>query len=197
MLALNSPRWQELEHARGDGSDIPTLLRLLEEQRTDANAQMEQDLWHQLWDRLEHQLTVYEASYATVPHLIRIVSLSNRLPSSEFFLLPAVIEVSRKLGLGDAIPEDLAAAYHQAVRQIPLIVGQFTHLDWDADLSRSIIAALAVAKGQVLLADIIIDLRPDSIEEYYQWKGWTYHKGFGPDSDTHSVDSGFDTSDSE
>jgi hypothetical protein len=176
MLALDSPRWHALEHARGDGGDIPALLRQLEALRPFPPSQAEEELWDLLWDRLEHQFTVFDASYAAVPHLIRITALSNDAPHYNFFLLPAAIEISRGLGYGRPLPDDLTTAYHHAIQQLPHLASQFASVPWDENLTRSIATAVAVAKGHILLADIIMDLRPESVEEYYQWKGWSYHK---------------------
>src|SRR6266496_4170939 len=178
MLALDSPRWNTLWHARGEGGDIPALLRRLEAQRSLPSSQTEKNLWDMLWDRLEHQMTVYNASYATVPHLIRIAGLSNHPPRYDFFLLPAAVEVNRGLGYGEPLPDDIAEAYHQAIQQLPHLASRFVDAPWDEALTRSIATALAVAKGHVLLADIVMDLRPEAIEAYYQWKGWKYHKQY-------------------
>jgi hypothetical protein len=176
MLPLDSPRWHELWHARGDGDDIPALLRQLEAQRSLPPSQTEEDLWDLLWDRLEHQFTVYDASYAAVPHLMRIAGLSNKNPHYSFFLLPAAIEIRRAMGYGRPLPDDLANAYHHAIQQLPHLASQFVDAPWDEALTRSIATAVTVAKGHILLADIVMDLRPETIEEYYQWKGWSYHK---------------------
>jgi hypothetical protein len=188
MLALDSPRWNTLWHARGEGGDIPGLLRQLEAQRSTSFSQTEIELWDMLWDRLEHQMTVYDASYAAVPHLVRIASLSSHAPGYDFFLLPAIVEVHRRLGYGEPLPDDLAESYRHAIQQLPQLASQFVDVPWDEALTRSIATALAVAKGHVLLADIIRDLRPETIEAYYQWKGWKYHRKY-LDSLKNSTDS--------
>src|SRR5262245_12736575 len=131
MLALDSPRWNSLEHARGNGGDIPNLLRQLEARRSLLFSQTDKDLWDRLWDRLEHQFTVYDSSYAAVPHLVRIVGLSKLVPHYEFFLLPAAIEIRRALGYGDPLPNDLAAAYHHAIQQLPHFASRFVDAPWD------------------------------------------------------------------
>jgi len=178
MLALDSPRWNTLEHARGNGGDIPDLLGQLEAQRSLPFSQIEKDVWDRLSDRLEHQFTVYDAAYAAVPHLIRIAGLSNLPPRYEFFLFPAVIEICRALGYGDPLPDDLADAYHHAIQQLPHLASRFVDARWDEPLTRSIATAVAVAKGHILLADIVMDLRPETLEEYYQWKGWKHHQEY-------------------
>jgi hypothetical protein len=178
MLALDSSRWHELWHARGDGNDIPALLRQLEVQRSLSPSQTEENLWDLLWDRLEHQFTVYDASYAAVPHLIRIAALSDKNPHYSYFLLPAAIEISRAMGYGRPLPDDLAAAYHYAIHQFPNLASRFVDTPWDEALTRGIAAAVAVAKGHILLANTVMDLRPETIEEYYQWKGWNFHKRY-------------------
>jgi hypothetical protein len=177
MLHLDSPRWNSLTHAYGSGQDIPPLLQQLAAHRHLPPSEPEDRTWHALWDRLEHQFTVYDASYAAIPHLIQIAQQSPHHPRSDYFLLPAAIEVRRALGYGEPFPADLTDAYHHAIQQVPQVVALFVTEPWDAALSRSIAAALAVAKGHILLADIVMDLRPEAIEEYYLWRGWTYHHG--------------------
>ena len=70
LLKLESPRWSSLRHAFGSAEDIPSLIRALNaDPKTDAST----CAWEQLWTRVHHQGSVYDASYATVPHLVQIV----------------------------------------------------------------------------------------------------------------------------
>jgi hypothetical protein len=59
-----------------------------------------------------------------------------------------------------------------------VLASRFVDAPWDEELTRSIATAIAVAKGHILLADIVMDLRPETIEAYYQWKGWKYHQQY-------------------
>jgi hypothetical protein len=65
-MELNDPRWASLKGGYGVPFDPrPALFQLAD--GTDI-----QGAWGQLWDGLHHQGDVGEASYACVPHLVRI-----------------------------------------------------------------------------------------------------------------------------
>jgi hypothetical protein len=64
VIPLDSPRWSELKHAHGDGSDLPEILGRL----SDGDAEAMDDLFGSIC----HQGTTYTASYAAVPHLAEI-----------------------------------------------------------------------------------------------------------------------------
>ena len=78
MLALDDPRWGELEHAYGSAADVPGLLRELAASPAPTGSYSGEP-WFSLWSRLCHQDEVYAASYATVPHVVEI-ALSHRGP---------------------------------------------------------------------------------------------------------------------
>jgi hypothetical protein len=64
VLGLDDPRWNNLDHAYGPAGNIPGLLRALE--------RGEQELWDELVPALCHQGCVFTATYAAVPHIVRI-----------------------------------------------------------------------------------------------------------------------------
>jgi hypothetical protein len=66
MLSLDDKRWQDLEGSYRTRFDPRPLLSELE---ADKNAKA---VWHDLWEELHHQGDVGVASYAAVPHLVRI-----------------------------------------------------------------------------------------------------------------------------
>lgn len=66
MLSFDDPRWGELRGGyRMPFDPRPALAQLA------AGGDVE-DAWHELWENLHHQGDVGEASYAAVPHLVRI-----------------------------------------------------------------------------------------------------------------------------
>ena len=71
MLTGDDERWSALEHAYGEASDIPVLLRQL------ANFPPHEDHraepYFSLWSALCHQGDVYSASYAAVPEIISLI----------------------------------------------------------------------------------------------------------------------------
>ena len=66
MLSLNDERWQNLDGGYRTQFDPTSLLSQLE------SGQGSKAAWHELWEGLHHQGDVGEASYAAVPHLVRI-----------------------------------------------------------------------------------------------------------------------------
>lgn len=162
MLALNSQEWSLLRHAYGPASDTPALLRQV---AADPRPVADEGAppWEPLWSRLCHQDDVYTASYAAVPHLVKIARTTQGTIDFSFLLLPACIEISRRKGRGPAVPESLADAYHRAVRG--LADGVFRHAaeDWDDSMARAAAAALVVAKGHASLGDALVNLDADLI----------------------------------
>ncbi len=65
MLPLNDPLWKKLDDAHRD-RDIPALLSRLAETWDDEAAKS------LFWDCLCHQETCYAATYAAIPHLLKI-----------------------------------------------------------------------------------------------------------------------------
>ena len=73
MLDLDSDRWKGLSHCYGGAGDVPGLIRQLA-------VYPSEDVWERLWSCLCHQGDVYPASYAAVPHVVRI---AEELPIPE------------------------------------------------------------------------------------------------------------------
>ena len=136
MLALNDPLWGRLQHAYGPATDIPALLKQLQ-----SSTGPDQGPWDGLWSRLCHQGDVYTA-----------------------FALPAAIEIARARGRGQPIQGDIADAYYAAVARLADAVLGHRGEPWDRQLVRSAATALAVAKGDIDLAEAIFELDEDWIE---------------------------------
>jgi len=65
MLELSDPLWKKLDAAFRD-TDIPRALWQL------ADAWSDEIATSLFWDTLCHQGTCYDATYAVVPHLLKI-----------------------------------------------------------------------------------------------------------------------------
>lgn len=70
MLSLDSQQWSELDHAYGSAENVPKWLRGLES----GNRKGALD---EIWSALCHQYSVYSASVAAVPHIVRIAQKAN------------------------------------------------------------------------------------------------------------------------
>lgn len=167
MLDLDSPRWHELDHAYGKASDIPALLRQLE---ANPDVQGDSKPWESLWSSLCHQTTVYPASYAAVPHLVRIASLAQDPPAVDYFCLPAMIERGRDVPGTPQFPADLVDAYFDAIKHLPLLIPRLATAEWDEPTARYIAACLVGLKGHSDLSMLIDTMDPDEIEAYDEFK---------------------------
>jgi hypothetical protein len=187
MLDLESPYWAELTHAFGTAAkshsvpttwfagegesdfevvvDIPSLLRQLESSPVSASDDWKADPWYSLWGTLCHQGDVYTASYAAVPHMVRIAIDLNVLPDWQFFGLPASIEIGRARGRGPEVPEALAEPYYAALRDLHVLAYRNRDREWNELLSRAIAAALVTSKGHALLGETIFELSPDAVRD--------------------------------
>ena len=103
-----------------------------------------------------------------VPHMVNI-ALSCSGPCAWNFLgLPASIEVARARD-SVAVPPDLAAAYRASISLLPDVVAAHSAEPWDHVFTQAAAAALAVAHGQVRLADAFLELGPDTTERFMRW----------------------------
>jgi hypothetical protein len=166
MLPLDSPKWSQLRHAYGDASNIPEMLRQLES--FPPHEGYEAPPYFMLWSSLCHQDDVYTASYAAVPHIIRILALAPTRAHWDFFLLPTSIEISRWRGRGPEIPAELSDAYLSALQRVPALAAAAAATQWDELHCRAVAAAIVVAKGQPALGQVILELDPDSAREFMQ-----------------------------
>ena len=120
MIELDSPRWQELQDAYGPATRIPELLRQLESDtspKSSANAEP----WFSLWSALCHQGDAYTASFAAVPHIVRIGTAATGAIDPSFFHLPRAIELARVGGKAPAIPDDVVSDYVQSLLKLSRI----------------------------------------------------------------------------
>jgi hypothetical protein len=155
MLSLDDPRWRSLSHAYGEASDIPGLLRQLE--TAAAPEQYRSEPWFSLWSALCHQSDVYLASYAAVPHFVRLCQGASQGGRIELLHLVAWIEACRHRSAAPPIPEDLAGAYHDAIARLPALIATCFEQVWDDGTSRILAGALVIAKGNPRLGMAILD----------------------------------------
>jgi hypothetical protein len=162
MLSLNSPVWSTLRHAYGSASDVPELLRQLESfPKSEGNAEP----WFSIWSALAHQGDVYTASFAAVPHVIRILSSDPSAASFDFFQFPAWVEICRQRHAMD-LPEDLAGDYVAALTKLGSLVCAVIDRTWDRDFLVCALATLAVSKGFAVVGEAILELDDSTAEAF-------------------------------
>ena len=165
MLALNSSRWTELQHAYGSATDTPGLLRNLD---TLPDSDGKSEPWFSLWSSLAHQGDVYSASFAAVPHVVRALSSAPDSASTVYFQFPAWVEVCRKKR-GVAIPQDLEASYLAVLSELPSLVAAAAVRPWDSDFTACALGAVAAAKGNAKVAEAVMELTPEVAGAFLEW----------------------------
>ena len=105
-MELDDPGWASLLGAYRIPYDPRGALRALERGENPAVA------WRELWDELYHQGDVGEASYAAVPHLVRIYA--RRARDWNTYALAAMIDEARRDGRNPDVPANLRDGYEVA-----------------------------------------------------------------------------------
>jgi hypothetical protein len=164
MLPLDDPRWSELKGGYKVPYDPSDALRRLESG---------EDVWNELWQELHHQGDVGEASYATVPHLVRIAkSLPHR--DWNFYGLISTIEVERHRKSNPPLPSWLAQAYVEAMRDLLELAFSDLRSVEDRVTIRSLLGAIALAKGDLKLGALISHSDDSEINEVLeQYDAWS------------------------
>src|SRR5574341_423860 len=85
MIPLDEARWKELNGWYQRPYDTSSSLQRLEQG---------ENALHELWNELHRQISVGEASYATVPHLVRIAR-GAAARDWNLYSLVATIEIER------------------------------------------------------------------------------------------------------
>jgi hypothetical protein len=140
MLGFDDKRWDGLKGGyRMPFDPRPLLLRL--ESGEDAEA-----VWHELWEELHHQGDIGEASYAAVPHLVRIYRQTGVLDWNTYAIV-AIIELARGRCKNPDVPKWLEAAYFGAIKELAEIgIAEYPHAKEPEEI-RGILGILAIQKG--------------------------------------------------
>lgn len=165
MLALDDPRWSELQHAYGTAADIPALLKQL---ATLPTSESNKEPWFSIWSALAHQGDVYSASFAAVPHVIEALASAPLTADFSYFQFPAWVEVCRAKN-SVSIPEDIAPAYFESLSRLPALVAAAATRQWDEGFLRCALSAVAAAKGQPAVAEAVLELSPEVASEFMEW----------------------------
>ena len=166
MLQLDDARWAELRHAYGPATDIPALLLQLEETSRSKDAP---DPRFMLWSWLAHQGDIHSASFAAVPHVVRILSgLPAHGQKAEFYHFPTWVEICRQRKTVP-VPEALASDYYAALNKLPILVAAATSQSWDEEFLRAALSAIAAAKGYCSVAEAALELSPKVADEFLEW----------------------------
>jgi hypothetical protein len=140
MLSLDDNRWNSMTGGYRMKCDPRPLLAQLENEQTREKA------WHGLWEELHHQGDVGEASYASVPHLVRIHRASGIVDWNPYAIV-AIIELVRGKGDNPEVPKWLEEDYLRAIRELAEIGAAAIWRTDEPDAVPSILGIIAIAKG--------------------------------------------------
>jgi hypothetical protein len=158
MLSFEDPRWNfMLGGYRVPFDPRPWLSSL--ERGEDRKA-----VWEAFWEDLHHQGDVGEASYATVPYLVRIYRGLGVFDWNAY-AIAGVIELCRGEGQNPPLPEFLQADYFRALQDLAAFgITQFSDARDPEDV-RAILSILALAKGIRLHAKFLLEYGDDELKE--------------------------------
>jgi len=139
MLSLDGKRWTTMLGGYRTPFDPRPLLSKLEAGE-DAAA-----VWHELWNEFHHQGDVGEASYASVPHLVKIYR-KRKFPDWNTYAIVAIIELSRAKGSNPDVPEWLAKDYFLAITELAEIGAAEILAVADPDVVCAILGIIAMVK---------------------------------------------------
>jgi hypothetical protein len=158
--------WSLLEHAYGKASDIPELISQLISFPDESN--YENEPWFTLWSSLYHQGSIYSASFAAVPEIVKFISISPEKVTPSFFSLPSLIEIARDKENME-IDIELLPEYQKAIASLGEHAAKCISLNKSAEIANVATAAFAVSAGLHKCAELIIEVLPADLEETLNW----------------------------
>jgi len=158
MLSFDDDRWNHLKGGYKILFDPRPCLQRLESREDTASA------WHQLWEELHHQGDVGDASYASVPELVRIHR--NGHPADwNLYGIVATIELARTEPRNPKLPDWLKEDYFSSIRELAHMgVNQVFSAD-DPETIRAILSVIAIEKGLRTHGKFLINYSEDELLE--------------------------------
>jgi len=164
VLSLDDPKWKTLTGGYRTAYDASAALRELERGG---------DVWDESWNELHHQGDVGEASYAAVPHLVRI-GADLKVRDFNLWALISTIEVERHRTSNPPLADWLSAGYTKAwvaaCRLAVRDIGEAT----DPDTIQALLGTIAIAKGNLKLGALISNLDSSELDEILEkYNAWS------------------------
>ena len=140
MFRFDDKRWKKLLGGYRTAFDPRPALQNLE-----SNVHVK-EVWHELWEELHHQGDVGDASYAAVPHIVRI-HRKRRLDYWNTYALVATIELARQRGQNPKVPRWLKEDYFRAIQRLAKIATIEVLRAKRPEETRAILSILALARN--------------------------------------------------
>jgi hypothetical protein len=126
------------------------------------SAQNRETAWHELWEELHHQGDVGEASYASVPHLVRIHRTSGILDWNTYAIV-ATIELARGNGNNPEVPKWLEEDYLRAIRELAEMSAAEIWRTEKTEAVRAILGVIAIARGLPTHGRFLVEYSEDEL----------------------------------
>jgi hypothetical protein len=158
MPGFDDSRWTELEGGYRMPFDPRPLLKKLE------RSEELDSVWKELWSELHHQGDVGEASFAAVPHLVRICR-DRGLLDWNVYAIVSIIELARKQRGNPDVPNWLKDDYFRAIHELADYgVSELPSIR-DPETVRAILSVIAIEKGLRTHARFLINYSEDELDE--------------------------------
>ena len=158
MLSLDDERWQDLEGGYRKPFDPRSMLSKLEADKDTKAA------WDDLWKGLHHQGDVGSASYAAVPHLVRIYRKRGTIDWNTYAIVAAV-ELARENGKNPEVLKWLEEDYFRAIHELAEVGAVEVLRTKNAVEIRAILSILALAGGARTHAKFLLDYSAEELLE--------------------------------
>ena len=158
MLSFDDERWNHLKDGYKTPFDPRPFLRKLENQPATATA------WQELWEDLHHQRDVGDASYASIPELVR-THRKGSAPDWNLYAMVAVIELARTESRNPEVPEWLQDDYFRSIQELAKMGTKDILSADESETKRAILSVIAIAKGLRTHGKFLIWYSEDELSE--------------------------------
>jgi hypothetical protein len=156
MFPLDDARWLTMDGGYRLPYDPRQALERLD--RGDQTA------WDELWNELHHQGDVGVASYAAIPHILRI-HVRRDVVDWQTYLMMGVVELCREENENPPIPPWLEAGYASAWKDaLGVALRDLSRTD-DETAVRVILGFIAMAKQSRLLGELLLTFDASELKE--------------------------------
>jgi hypothetical protein len=158
MLKLDDPLWAELKGGyKVNYNPVPALRKL------EAGINVD-EVWKELWNELHHQGDLGEASYAAIPHLVRIQKEKFNL-GWNLYALASIIEIERHNTKNPGLPTWLKHDYRTSWKNLTQLAIRDLAQAKDQTTIQALLGCIALGKGLVQTGKIIVCFTEDELAE--------------------------------
>ena len=158
MLSFDDERWNHLKGGYKTPFDPRPSLRKLETQQDTATA------WQELWEDLHHQGDVGDASYASIPELVRI-HRKGSAADWNLYAMVAIIELARTESPNPEVPEWLRDDYFRSIQELAQMGTKDILSADESETKRAILSVIAIAKGLRTHGKFLVAYSEDELSE--------------------------------